>query len=386
MSTANLIYVNNKLNLSMLEDEFNIQFNEEFRNYNLISTKLWYESHFPHNRSGHNNFWNLHVPDKFKIPAPRNNFNLTFEEITNQRAQDLEKKLSSTNLPVIVNWSGGIDSTVILCAILKNFSKHNLERVTVLLNNSSYFENPNFFNEIIVKNFNYKLIDQWQKDPWTNAIVVSGEPADQIWIHADILEILHRFPNSSRNDLRNNPDILLDFLASKSDRKHSEWFYNLILNESSASPVPIVTYEDFYWWANYNYYLIGNSLKLYLNDGNQYSAESFSAFEKNYWPWYLSDEYQLWSIKNNSNNCKISNSIQTYKLDAKSYIFDIDQNEYYYYYKTKTGSLNQYYTNLNQKKFNVGKIVALFDNGEVIKLYEKEKLERFILSNSKIMW
>ena len=50
-----------------------------------------------------------------------NLINLSFDDITNLRALEIESYQSSTGLPIIIFWSGGIDSTLILSAIIKNF-------------------------------------------------------------------------------------------------------------------------------------------------------------------------------------------------------------------------------------------------------------------------
>ena len=65
-----------------------------------------------------------------------------FESVTNIRAQEVENHYKNIDGPIVVFWSGGIDSTVILAAILKNFSKHLLERLVVKMTKDSYYENP----------------------------------------------------------------------------------------------------------------------------------------------------------------------------------------------------------------------------------------------------
>lgn len=376
------IYVKNKLDLPYLEKELGIEFNDEFKHYNQVSHNVWYQPHCLHNRFGKSKFWNLELLPEYRIPEFDQNFNLSFEEVTDRRALELENFLEATGRPLLVNWSGGIDSTCAVAAIYKNFKPHNRQHVTVLMNNSSYFENPVFFNTVIKPNFKIDQIENNQRDPWVSNILVSGEPADELWIHADIIEIMHRYPGSSKNNIRTNPDQLIEFIGHKSNPAHAKWFYEMVLTESADFPVPIETYEDFYWWVNFNFYLVGDSVKEYINDGTVHNQEMFATFREYYKPWYLSDDYQRWSMANNSNGVKIDNSIRSYKYPSKKYIFDIDKNPYYLNYKTKTSSVKQFTS--NHRGTMLRSSFAIKSNGETVLLGSDEFLN-IIKNNPELL-
>jgi len=59
---------------------------------------------------------------------------------------------------------------------------------------------------------------------------------------------------------------------------------------------------------------------------------------RNATPWFLSKEYQVWSIQDQKN--KFDGTVQSYKMSAKEYIYEVDKNEYYRDYKTKVTSLS----------------------------------------------
>ncbi|WP_396190111.1 hypothetical protein [Flavobacterium sp.] len=310
---------------------------------------------------------------------------MSFAEITDLRALEIEQLHESSGLPILVNWSGGIDSTCIVAAIYKVCKPSTIKNTTIRLNNSSYFENPKFFRDIIKPNFNYTEVE---RSGFVDAeyIFVTGDPADQLWIHADIIELLYKFPGQSKNNVNTNPDTLLKFLETKTDPAHARWFYTFILQSSTRSPVPVVTYEDFYWWANYNFYYCGNSFKAYLLDYAEHCTERYAIFKKTCVPWYTSNNYQQWSLHNNSNGVKLGNSIASYKEPAKKYIVDVDKNYHYYYYKSKVGGISM------PTIYAVGDIyrdpdtiVAAYNDGTILRMSELHRVQELFCSNQQIL-
>ena len=63
------------------------------------------------------------------MPAYDADFRLTCQEITDQRAHEVEQRMLNENKKLVVLWSGGIDSTCILAAMLKNFQPASRSQV-----------------------------------------------------------------------------------------------------------------------------------------------------------------------------------------------------------------------------------------------------------------
>ena len=56
--------------------------------------------------------------------------------------------------------------------------------------------------------------------------------------------------------------------------------------------------------------------------------------------WFNSSDYQHWSMTNNNNGEKIQTmGAATYKMASRNYIYELDKNDWYYYFKLKIGSL-----------------------------------------------
>src|SRR5690348_6211550 len=81
-------------------------------------------------------FGNFDTPWKSNIDDVRitydPNFNRTYADICDQRALDIKNILDNDpKKTVTVFWSGGVDSTVVLTALLKNLGKSYYDRLSI---------------------------------------------------------------------------------------------------------------------------------------------------------------------------------------------------------------------------------------------------------------
>lgn len=303
------------------------------------------------------NPWNIQLPNDYLMPdLSIATSSVDFSTASDLRAQQVSELIEKTNLPIVCHWSGGIDSTVVLAALIKNLKKTHLKDVIVAMSVESYFENPLFFENVIKK---HQLKYTTLAPDWNQALILTGQPADAIWIQADILEINRFSPGCWKKNPMTDPDLLISWFTKKSNTGLANWFYQTIAENSISAGVELFTYEDFYWWANFNYYYSAQCIK-----NHDYSVlspisdiASYDNFRQNSIPWFNTCEYQNWSIFNRSNGIKFDGSIENYKKPAKDYIFELDKNPYYHRYKTKTGSgrFNSRYP-----------LMALYNNGTAI--------------------
>lgn len=259
-----------------------------------------------------------------------------WDQVCDYRAQQVAELTDSDDAAIYVFWSGGIDSTVILAALLRNWRPDQLSRVRVVMNNASYFENPWFFDHVIRPHLKY--ISQAPED-WTTAWLINGYPGDTIWIQADILEINRWRPGAFKKNLRTQPDDLLAWLSNKTDRSHAHWLIEMLVNNAQDAGLELEDYEDFYWWLNFNFMFAGEIYKAYHHKMNRnYDRNDLQCYYQRSVSWYASHEYQSWSIENRSNGVKYQGDTRSYKMPAKQYIYDLDHNPWYRDYKTKMAS------------------------------------------------
>ncbi|MEL6276726.1 MAG: hypothetical protein AAFU03_16630, partial [Bacteroidota bacterium] len=118
-----------------------------------------------------------------KIPAFSNAKQPSFADICDQTAKSILAEAEATNRKIQLLWSGGIDSTVALAALLKNGEKETLlRRVEVLLSMQSINEYPHFFRQFILHQLPYRVIHPpITKHFAEDKLIVTGEHGDQLY-------------------------------------------------------------------------------------------------------------------------------------------------------------------------------------------------------------
>lgn len=321
-------------NLIYASIEFDTSINPVYKK--AYQTKIFYEPFTPIPRLGADlTDSDMCIDLRDTPPLVDRSFNKSFEEITDYRSQEVAAWAGRTDSPIVILWSGGIDSTTALSAMIKHFDRPLLDRLHVRMNWASYYENPWFYEKIIKKN---KINCDTHGLDWQNSLILTGSCADSLWIQANILEIENWHPGSYTRSLR-EPDTLIEWITHRSDSVFAREIFDLIVDNSTQADMNLHTYEDFFWWANFNFYWTGQIYK-YVNttigDVSNVCID-LDLFRDRCRAWYDNDHYQLWSINNRSNGVKFSGSMRSYKKPAKDYIYDLDKNPWYRDYKLKTG-------------------------------------------------
>lgn len=299
-----------------------------------------------YNRAGTNImpfvFPGLDIPG-LAVPVFDPDFDQSWQQVTDQRCATLRRDRFDRSW--VVAWSGGIDSTVIVSAILRNLPPADLENITIACNKFSIWENPRFYSTHIAPNF--KVIDSsLLRSSWilhADSYLINGEPADRLFgQHPMIIDMARQDPDWPGRCVRRDADDLIDFMAHKSGTAGSQWatwFYERIMENIDSQPVPIETYRDFLWWIPFNLCWIDNKIRG-ARKGPWGQLRDVSAYFDRVIDWFDSDDYQLWSMVNNAAGEKYGQTISDNKLAAKRYIYEFDREPYYFKFKTKTASID----------------------------------------------
>lgn len=332
-------------------------------------------------RYGKTKIWDFyHDPDYVSCPQLDQRSTNSFSEVTDSRAADIKKTMQQQNQELAVFWSGGIDSTLALSAIVKNFSSADLKNVTVFANNQSYFENPIFYHSVIEK-YKLKIVnfknfsDDTIQTLFNRYIVTDGEPADKLWIVNSVFkfESMHG-SGSSEKPLLETADKFISFLAGYMSINQAQEYYNSLMKNINEAAVEISTVGDLFWWINFNFHWVDHLLIWYQQFPIK-SVESYKQYKKNYKPWYNSDEYQLWSLSDLPKSIRHDRQ-DLYKMPAKQYIYDLVRDPFYLNYKSKLGSPKGL-------KNTVGDLVVLAD-GTSLDCNNPSLVEIFIRQNCLI--
>lgn len=269
------------------------------------------------------------------FPELHNRPVITFKEVTDRRAMEIAEMVEARpDMPVLAYWSGGIDSTLLLSAILKHWPQHLLDRLKIKLSNASYVENPRFFTDIIkTSGIEY---GQFKEYNYSNAIILHGDPADALWIGGNVLTFNVHYNADYDSKLTTNKDAVLRYFADKTDMDHADWLYNQLLETANISSYPLDTVGDLFWWLIFNY----NYPMMTLKHFGEAPTPAYEPFKKNFILWFDTIEYQAWSVQAQYHqlDVKFDGSIRSYKMPAKEYIYEFDKNQYYRDFKTKVHS------------------------------------------------
>lgn len=255
-------------------------------------------------------------------------FDSSFTDVADSRAADLwsEKK------PIILYWSGGIDSTTALVALLK-IMPHDGD-LTICCNENSVAEYPEFFRKHIegkltvhtptikdVPTDRFYISSAFDVPVFANALthlenslLVTGELGDQIFGSVAFV-----------NDASKINGDLEDYLSQFSETRDEIDALN------AACPIPIKSITTLLWWWNFSCKweeVVWRSLVHLDGDINKF---------KNIRHFFNTPDFQRWSIAND--DLKIKDTIASYKWIAKDYIHDFSNDDDYRQNKIKVGSL-----------------------------------------------
>jgi hypothetical protein len=288
------------------------------------------------------------TPPSFHL-LPDGKFNTDFDATTDRRSLELLKRAESYE-KVYLFYSGGIDSTTILSAILKNWSSTDIQKLVVVMTGNSINENPVMYDTHIKGILNTKSVDE--SNILTNDnLYVSGDMGGAL-IHAGGLEIYDKmFPNTYNDLWKLRKDNIIKFFAHNATGLNADLAFDMVVKSLYKNNIVVDTVFDFLWWISFNwgfdldiYYMP----MLYATLGADTDTKQF--MEENQFLWYNSVDYQNWAISAIGTNLKIGDTINTQKFSMKKYIHDFNNDDGYFENKLQEYSTSK----LNLLRLPVG--------------------------------
>lgn len=293
------------------------------------------------------------------------------------RAKYLIKKAKDEDRKIIVYWSGGIDSTTVLAALLRNGI--NTEDLVVRMNRFSIIEHQRFYQKFIEGKLHVETVGPNVKNSLTvkdleDNLVVTGELGDQLfssvvnraYYNSDMApcpscEKVYIKPDGQKGKMYDVGTYLLleepwepfvqaffygmslenyDILAPSSER-----VMEFIKPFAEKCPFPIKNALDFWWWLNYAGKWQGVTFR--FCDHLDLTEETY----RNLVPFFDDHDMERWAMnKSNHQKKKMRLNLVTkddpqsgnhsIKWYLKSYIYrKFDKDEHYKNSKSKIGSL-----------------------------------------------
>lgn len=291
------------------------------------------------------------------IPDATTGSQMSFADCCDARAREL----LDAHARLHVMWSGGIDSTVTLVALLKALPANERDRLTVYLSSHSIAENPGFYQAHIAGRLSVQRTVG--KAGLYDETVVTGELGDQLFGSDLMLEATRRLGFDS---LAQPHAVVLPHLFGSiaGDAETGAAIYRRYAPIADEAPYPLARAQDFLWWWNFSqkWQHVKYRHLLYEPPGSDYRALLGKV-----WHFFDTETFQRWSLMHPGE--KLGAGIDTYKMPAKRYIVEFTGDQSYLT-KMKIGSLC--------KVFKYPPVAAITTEGAPV---DQVGLQAFVLSD-----
>ena len=253
----------------------------------------------------------------------------SFEQTIDRRCHDLIS--TRRDRPWIVWWSGGIDSTAIVTALLRHPEVQFRDNITICVNEISISENPRFFYKTIVPNFTVMHGHDPQAQNNVDFYHVSGALSDQL---CGPDQALHMLGIDGKKSFREARDELVQ-QVNRSWQIDGAWFFKRMMEHIESVPdAPVENCADFFWWFNHTwpwYYVLlqerdglSRNIKQHLDAKLQW----YDTYEFHAWAWHRA-------------RVQFADSFarpERFKQELKDYTWSYTRDNYFRYFKTKSHS------------------------------------------------
>ncbi|PHR89224.1 MAG: hypothetical protein COA78_36005 [Blastopirellula sp.] len=254
---------------------------------------------------------------------------VSFSKICDHRADAILEEAISTNRRVQVLWSGGIDSTVMIIALMQKAEFRNCkERLQILCSIESISEYRTFFYKYIWQRYEvipvgYPISNFISSD----ALIVTGEHGDQLY-GSDFLEPYVRNGLAFESWQTALPFALAANELSGDEATVVQDYLEPLMK---AAPVPIISLFDFFWWLNFS--LKWQSVALRIPANTECPQQIFEVTRH----FFRHQDFQRWSLHKHERT--VLNSWSEYKMPSKQYIYEFTGDKVYRTTKVKEQSL-----------------------------------------------
>jgi hypothetical protein len=291
--------------------------------------------------------------DKLFVPPKLITIQDTLSDLLDVRAIELNKIAQNSNKKIVILWSGGIDSTTVVAAFIKNLSQQDLKNIVICMTLGSVLENLQFYRDHITPNFeciSFFNLDV-TNDFLEHNILLHGDPGDCLF-GPSISMYEQMIPDQSHlKPWKDNLDSIIasiDIRAKKAKEMpegFGHWYVEKITNNLlEVQPPGIDSVADWWWWHYFNFkweFSVWRPFFKMRKDTSQtLDLGLIESYVEN--TFLNTKKFQLWSYNNLKTH--VGTSVQDHKMQAKQYIFELDKNRQYFDHKTKVDSSPKYWS------------------------------------------
>ena len=288
------------------------------------------------------------APSNSLYAAPKFKFiNDRLDDLLNIRALEVFKKAKDQKKKIAVFWSGGIDSTLVLTAFLKNISLADQKNIIVVCNTNSILENFNFYSKYINDKLECLHYNQLEvnSDFLDKHILLHGDPGDCLFGPSSPMYRYFINRGEHLQPWRNHLDRMAELLEPvKAHGIHApgfgRWYVDKITRnlEESGQADYVSTIADWWWWTYYNFKWEFSCQRPFFYVRKNFTSNIPTTQVKEYAEnvFFNTDKFQLWSYSNLKSHIVQNFSSITHKEQAKNYIFEFTKDYDYLKNKKKT--------------------------------------------------
>ena len=280
----------------------------------------------------------VRMKNLFPIPIMRP-FKKSLEEVCNDRARQLLEASEAMSVSLNVMWSGGIDSTLVLVSLLKNATVSQKKRIVVLLTEDSIAENPKFYATHLRGCVKIESSDTLPYILGSSNLLVGGEGNDQIFgSGAPHKKLVEDYPPGTIRKPYSRDLFFELYSRMVQDTQLVNFFLDIHDRLRAAAPIELSTNGDVAWWEKFcTKWQAVYTRKLTCVAPRNVSLMTHEWITNYYRQFYMTEEFQLWSMNNLDK--RIKDSWKSYKWLCKDIIYDFTKDAEYRDNKTKWGSL-----------------------------------------------
>lgn len=310
--------------------------------------------------------WNAVSPYRQPLPDLATPENRSFKELMDSRAQEIYQSSRSLGKKLMLMWSGGIDSTGMLTALLKHIpTNEQADLITICLTPDSIMENFEFYRRYIsgrlpiIHKINVDISD----DFFRNTIITSGDTADHLFFFGG-LAFRERFGTDIwTKPWRDN----LDRLLNPQFENHSyswKFLYSKVVENMRQSDLPdLNSVGDVFYWLQLNFMWEGTNLRPLhtpsMRKDFRTTIQPKHVHEFLDHIFYSTKDFQRWSFTNRHRQQSIPYANHTFKQELRDYIVEFDGNRSYHQFKQKIVSMS--FDQINDVHWNTHLQPVYFD-------------------------
>jgi hypothetical protein len=296
------------------------------------------------------NPWNSANVDLYRVPELKH-IPDRLSDLVDARTIELNQIALATGRRILIQWSGGIDSTMILASFIKNLSSADIQNVSVILTLSSIAENFDFYRDHIAGRIDcINWLDIAIDNEFLDSnILIHGDPADCLFGPSTAMyerliptgEHLQPYQNHLKLIAKSIEIRNINKIKKLNVAGFGTWYVNKITrNLEQSAPAGVETIADWWWWHYFNFKWQFSIIRPFMRRRTNgielipLRTDAVADYLNN--TYFNTDLFQQWSYSNLPYH--VGYDIRNHKRQAKEYIYELDHNPVYLEHKIKMES------------------------------------------------